>query len=69
MCFDESMNEEDIQFHISADDYFATLATILDLTRQEMGKRGTRKRHAEMLARKTEELVYPQRNFRIERRG
>ena len=69
MCFDERMNEEDLQFHIRADDYFGTLATVLDLMRQEIGKPKSRIRHAEMLARKTAELVYLQRNFRIVGRG
>ena len=65
MCFDEGMNEEDLQFHIGAGDYFGTLATILDLMRQEIGKPRSRMRHSEMLRRKAEELVYLQLNFRI----
>jgi hypothetical protein len=63
------MNENGLQFHIGADDYFGTLATVLDLLRQEMEKRGRRKHHAQVLTRMTEELVYLQRNFRIVGRG
>ena len=62
------MKETRLEFHIGADDYFGTLATVLDLLRQEMERRGTRRRHAQVLMRMTEDLVYLQRNFRIERK-
>jgi hypothetical protein len=63
------MNQTPLEFHISADDYFGTLATVLDLLRQEMERRGRRKHHAQVLMRMTEDLVYLQRNFRIERKA
>ena len=50
------MTESRLQFHISEDDYFGTLATVLDLLRQEMERRGRRKKHAEIIRRVTADL-------------
>jgi hypothetical protein len=60
------MNEERIKFHIEANDYFGTAATVLDLLAQD---RGGRIRHAETLRRLRDELLYHQRGYRIERIG
>jgi hypothetical protein len=57
-----------VLFHVEADDYFGTLATVLDLLRQEIERRGAREKHAEVLGRVAQDLVYLQRNFRIERK-
>jgi hypothetical protein len=34
------MNEQGLQFHIEANDYFGTLATVLDLVSQDLARRG-----------------------------
>ena len=34
------MDETSLQFHIEANDYFGTLATVLDLVRQDLARRG-----------------------------
>ena len=62
------MTTRRLHFHIRADDCFGTLATVLDLLRQDMDRHGTQKQHARMLGRLTDQLVYLQRNFRIERK-
>ena len=60
------MNEERIKFHIEANDYFGTLASILDPLAQDM--RG-RIRHAERLRRLRDDLLYLQRGYRIDEVG
>ena len=44
------MNEDRIKFHIEVNDYFGTVATVLDLVAQDLRKHG-RMRHAETLLR------------------
>jgi hypothetical protein len=34
------MNEASLQFHIKENDYFGTLAIVLDLVRQDLDRRG-----------------------------
>ena len=61
------MSSGDLQFHIEQNDYFGTLATVLDLLRQDLHRKGYH-RHAEKLARLRDELQHLQRHYRIERR-
>jgi len=35
------MSKRSLKFHIRANDYFATLATVLDLVSQDLRKKGT----------------------------
>jgi hypothetical protein len=58
------MTEESIQFHIRSNDYFGTLATVLDLLRQDAA-RGYTQRHDETLQRLRDDLVYLQDRCRI----
>ena len=60
------MNERSLQFHIQQNDYFGTLATVLDLLRQDLDHRGYNP-HAATLSRLCNELVYLQRSHRIEK--
>jgi hypothetical protein len=60
------MNEQSIEFHIAANDYFGTLATILDLLRQEIEVRGCRAEDGELLHTLTDELLYLQANHTIQ---
>jgi hypothetical protein len=62
------MNEDSLQFHIQQNDYFGTLATVLDLVRQDLDRRGYHP-HALTLSRLRDNLVYLQRSHRIENRG
>jgi hypothetical protein len=59
------MNEASLQFHIEANDYFGTLATVLDLVSQDLRKKGHRS-NAETLLRLRDNLVYLQQGYRIE---
>jgi hypothetical protein len=62
------MEKASLHFHIEEQDYFGTLATVLDLVSQDLRKRGNR-RHAELLGRLRDDLVYLQRSHRIENGG
>ena len=62
------MNEASLQFHIEENDYFGTVATVLDLVSQDLARRRYH-RHAETLTRLRDELVYLQRPHRIENGG
>jgi hypothetical protein len=62
------MTDASIQFHIENNDYFGTLATVIDLVSQDLQKKG-QKRNAETLRRLRDNLVYLQRSHRIEKLG
>jgi hypothetical protein len=62
------MTEASIQFHIAKNDYFGTLATVIDLVSQDLQKNG-QNRNAEILQRLRDNLVYLQRSHRIEKLG
>lgn len=55
------MNIESIEFHIKSNDYFGTLATILNFLHQEefIGDKD------KILKEKVKELIYPQKNYKI----
>jgi hypothetical protein len=59
------MSQQSIEFHIQENDYFGTLATVLDLIRQDLDTREYR-RHSVALAALCNELMYLQRSHRIE---
>jgi hypothetical protein len=59
------MTEASLHFHIEKQDYFGTLATVLDLLRQDLDRRGY-KPHAGTLSRLRDDLVYLQRSHQIE---
>ena len=61
--------EESIQFHIRSNDYFGTLATEIDLLRQDTQRRGYTQKHDVALRRLRDDLVYLQRGFCITRRS
>lgn len=56
---------KNIQFHISSQDYFATLATILDLLRQDLELDNGRPKDLNLLRKLSAELIYMQNNFII----
>ncbi len=60
------MTDASIQFHIENNDYFGTLATVIDLVSQDLQKNG-QNRNAEILQRLRDNLVYLQRSHRIEK--
>ena len=54
-----------MEFHIRGDDYFGTLATRVDLVRQDMERRGYKREHDELLRTWRDELVHMQDNYTI----
>ena len=64
----KSMTIESIDFNIQSGDYFGTLATVLDLLRQD-AQRGYTEKHDAALQRVRDELIYLQQGFRITRRS
>jgi hypothetical protein len=68
MCYDRNMTKKRIkslEFHIANDDYFGTLATVLDLLRQELEAGKKIEKCPISLKRMTEELMYLQSNHKI----
>jgi hypothetical protein len=59
------MTEESIQFHIRSNDYFGTLATVLDLLRQDVSRRGYTEKDDKTLQRLRDELLILQHECRI----
>jgi len=59
------MREHSLQFHIEQNDYFGTVATILDLIRQDLDRDGY-ERHAATLSDVRDELTHLQESCRIE---
>jgi hypothetical protein len=60
------MHRESLDFHITENDYFGTLATVLDLIRQDLHRKGYNC-HALTLASLRDKLIYLQRSHRIEK--
>lgn len=59
---DENKN---VDFHIESDDYFGTLATVLDLYRQCDGKKYIIKEEDNLLKKLKNELLYLQKKYKI----
>ena len=59
------MTEASLQSHIQENDYFGTLATVLDLVSQDLRKKGHH-RNADTLGHLRDDLVYLQQSHRIE---
>ena len=58
------MSKESLEFHIKSDDYFGTLATVLDLIRQQVfGDKKSKLKDA--IESKILELLYLQKNYQI----
>jgi len=62
------MHKKQLENHIANDDYFGTLATVLNLARQTLEKdmRGPKKNwHIKLLQSLEEDLMFLQNNYRI----
>ena len=65
------MHKKQLEKHIESDDYFGTLATVLNMARQTLEKdmRGPKKNwHIKLLQRLEEDLMYLQKNYKIEKK-
>lgn len=58
-----------LHWHIEEDDYFGTLATILELLRQRIEHKGYGRKDSRLIEDLREELVYLQGDFEIVRRS
>ena len=58
------MDEKSLQFHIKENDYFGTVATVLDLVSQDLRRKGHQS-NAEILSRLRDDLVYLQGRYHI----
>lgn len=61
-----NQNINSLKFHVDSQDYFGTLATIIDLMKQE--RIMLEKRHQEMIKTLVEELTYLQKEYKIVKR-
>lgn len=59
------MDKKSLNFHIKNDDYFGTLATVLDLVRQDILKNGYNKKYSDLIKKKVAELIFLQNHFNI----
>ncbi len=67
--YDFSMSDrERLEFHIECEDYFGTLATVLDLITQDE-KPVTNERYIEILKNIKDDLIFLQKHYRIERKN
>ena len=62
--FYKTMNKKNLKFHIESDDYFGTLATVLDLLKQNLNP-FNQKQEKKTLESKVEELMYLQKKYKI----
>ena len=59
------MNEKSLAFHVEVGDYFGTLATVLDLLRQNLERGVENEEGSKQLARLRDDLMHMQDNFEI----
>ena len=65
------MHKKQLENHIINDDYFGTLATVLNMARQTLEKdmRGPKKNwHIKLLQSLEEDLMYLQENYKIDKK-
>jgi len=59
------MGKKSLEFHIKSGDYFGTLATVIDLVKQQIFKDSSRDKNKKIIENKVAELMYLQNNFDI----
>ena len=65
------MHKKQLENHIENDDYFGTLATVLNMARQTLEKdmRGPKKNwHIKLLQSLEKDLMYLQENYKIDKK-
>jgi hypothetical protein len=58
------MSKETLEFHVKSDDYFGTLATVLDLLKQHVFE-GAESPERKTIENKVKELLFLQNNYKI----
>jgi len=59
------MSKESLEFHIKSGDYFGTLATVIDLVKQQIFKDNSKNKNKKVIEGKVAELMYLQNNYYI----
>ncbi len=59
----EPERESELDFHAQADDYFVTLATIINLLREQLLSNADR--HNKIMERTIKDLIYLQKHYRL----
>ena len=62
LFINDGENINSLKFHITSDDYFGTLATIVSLLQQDVK---LKKKHKKTLEKIQEDLMYLQNNYKI----
>ncbi len=57
--------KKELHFHVLNNDYFGTLATVIDLGIQDIVNNGFKPEHEKVFKKKIEELLFLQKNFYI----
>jgi hypothetical protein len=65
MAANRNNSTKRLQWHIEAEDYFGTLATVLDLLRQRMELKGYGRHDGDLLEALRNDLVYLQIGYEI----
>jgi len=60
--------KENIKFHIKENDYFGTLATVIDLIRQSAEEKGFTEANSKTIANLVEDLMFLQKNYKISKK-
>lgn len=60
--------KENIKFHIKENDYFGTLATVIDLIRQSAEEKGFTEANSKMITNLVEDLMFLQKNYKISKK-
>lgn len=59
------MSKESLEFHIQSGDYFGTLATVINLVKQQIFKDKSKNKNRKIIEDKVAELIYLQNNYDI----
>lgn len=63
----KSMSQKSVKFHIKNNDYFGTLATVLELLRQNIENNKFKKEYKKILSNLIKDLIYLQKEFIIKK--
>lgn len=59
------INKKSLEFHIKSNDYFGTLATVLNLIKENLNEKNLDITHKKILNNCINDLMYLQNNFKI----
>lgn len=59
------MSKKTLEFHIKNDDYFGTIATVLNLVKQTADRKGSKDIDIKILDKMVKDLMLLQKNYKI----